>query len=59
MAVDAGAGRSLDETPLSSVAHFLPALAHQVAHTTEAVVMVQLLSRHMGNTARDRGVVVA
>ena len=54
LAADAGAGGSLDETPLSSVVHFLPPLAHQVAHTTEVVVMVDLLSRHMASTARDR-----
>lgn len=47
LTVDAGAGRSLDETPLPSVVHFLPPLAHQVAHTPEIVVMVALLSRHM------------
>ena len=54
LAAEAGAGRSLDETPLPSVAHFLPPLAHPVAHTTQIVVMVGLLSRHMGNTTQHR-----
>lgn len=58
MAADAGAGRSLDETPLSSIVHFLPPLAHQVAHTTEVVVMVELLSRHMEDTTQDRAAVL-